>query len=103
MFTLRSRLRSADQKRQELAFDIMAMPKVTFYVVQAFDMNDYGELVGRAPQSVSSASLAKRTAETLAKAVAGVIAWSRDGNPDIGEYGEPTILFKTGLLPDDLD
>jgi hypothetical protein len=34
------------------------MPKVIFYVVQAFDMNDDGELAGRAPQSVSSASLA---------------------------------------------
>ena len=79
------------------------IPKVTFYVVQAFDTNDDGELVGRPPQSVSSASLAKRTAETLAKDAAGVIAWSRDGDPDIGEYGEPTILFKDGLLPDDLD
>jgi hypothetical protein len=79
------------------------MPKVTLYVVQAFDTDADGELVGHEPQSVSSASLAKRTAENLAKDAAGVIAWSRDGDPDLGEYGEPTILFKAGLLPDDPD
>ena len=78
------------------------MPKITFYVVQAFEMNDDGELVAHEPQSCSSASLAKRTAETLAKDAAGVIAWSRDGDPDIGEYGNPTILFKAGVLPDEL-
>jgi hypothetical protein len=79
------------------------MPKVTLYVVQAFDTDQDGELVGPEPQSVSSASQAKRTAERLAKDAAGVIAWSRDGDPDLGEYGEPTILFRTGLLPDDPD
>lgn len=79
------------------------MPKVTLYVVQAFDTDADRELVAREPQACSSASLAKRTAESLAKEAAGVIAWSRDGDPDLGEYGEPTILFKAGLLPDDPD
>jgi hypothetical protein len=79
------------------------MPKVTLYVVQAFDTDADGELVAHQPQSCSSASLAKRTAEILAKDAAGVIAWSRDGDPDLGEYEEPRILFKAGLLPDDPD
>ena len=78
------------------------MPKITFYVVQAFEMNDDGDLVAQEPKSCSSASLAKHTAESLAKDAAGVIAWSRDGDPDIGEYGSPTILFKAGVLPDEL-
>jgi hypothetical protein len=50
------------------------MPKVTLYVVQAFDTDADGELVAHQPQSVSSASLAKRTAENFAKNAAGVIA-----------------------------
>lgn len=31
---------------------------------------------------------------------AGVIAWSRDANPSLGEYGEPTTLFVGGGVPD---
>lgn len=31
---------------------------------------------------------------------AGVIAWSREGNPSVGEYGEPTTLFVGGDVPD---
>ncbi|WP_281397574.1 MULTISPECIES: hypothetical protein [Aminobacter] len=31
---------------------------------------------------------------------AGVIAWSREANPAIGEYGEPTILYRAGEVPD---
>jgi hypothetical protein len=70
---------------------------------QNIDCYRNGELIAREPQACSSASLTKRTAENFAKDAAGVIAWSRDGDPDIGEYGEPTILFKAGLLPDDPD
>jgi hypothetical protein len=29
-----------------------------------------------------------------------VIAWSREANPDIGEYGPPTILFQHGDVPE---
>jgi len=45
-------------------------------------------------------SLAIRTAKALADKHAGVIAWSREANPDIGEYGEPTTLFLSGEVPD---
>lgn len=31
---------------------------------------------------------------------AGVIAWSREAKPDVGEYGEPTVLFQHGEVPD---
>jgi hypothetical protein len=30
----------------------------------------------------------------------GLIAWSRDARPDIGEYGEPTTLFQFGDVMD---
>jgi len=30
----------------------------------------------------------------------GVIAWTREANPAIGEYGEPTILLQAGDIPD---
>jgi hypothetical protein len=36
----------------------------------------------------------------LAGRHAGVIAWSREANPALGEYGEPTTLFVGGDSPD---
>lgn len=30
----------------------------------------------------------------------GVIVGSREADPDIGEYGERTILYQTGSVPD---
>ncbi len=41
-----------------------------------------------------------RTAQALAGRHAGVIAWVRDIQPEIGEYGPPTTLFVHGDLPD---
>jgi hypothetical protein len=29
-----------------------------------------------------------------------VIAWSREANPALGDYGEPTMLFLAGEVPD---
>jgi hypothetical protein len=31
---------------------------------------------------------------------AGVIAWSRAALPDLGEYGDPEILFQAGEIGD---
>lgn len=70
-------------------------------VVMAFDQNEDGELVTVfGPQDYASEDRAVRQAQSLAPNHAGVIAWSRDANPDIGEYGEPTTLFQSGDVPD---
>ena len=50
--------------------------------------------------SSSMKSGAVRTAKSLAANHAGVIAWSREANPALGEYGPPTVLFQTGEVPD---
>jgi hypothetical protein len=47
-----------------------------------------------------SAAAAHRMAEKLAPAKAGVVAFSTAGDAELGEYDdEPTVFFKTGLLP----
>jgi hypothetical protein len=43
---------------------------------------------------------AVRMARYLAAKCAGVLAWRREGQPDIGQYGPPTILFQSGDMPD---
>jgi len=66
-------------------------------VVMAFDRDESGDLqpVGD-PMEMQSEERAIRTAKGLAGKYAGVVAWSREARPDIGEYDEPTTLFATG-------
>lgn len=75
------------------------MPKLI--VVAAFDRDEHGELQAVfAPAEQISEARAIRTAKSLATKHAGVVAWSREANPTLGEYGPPTILFQAGSVPD---
>lgn len=75
------------------------LPKLI--VVMAFDPDDTGELqTVFGPQDYQSEDRAVRQAKLLSGQHAGVIAWSREANVDIGEYGEPVTLFQAGDIPD---
>lgn len=70
-------------------------------IVVAFDRDDDGELqTVFGPAEQQSEERAICTAQALAPKHAGVIAWSREANPALGEYGEPTTLFVSGEAPD---
>jgi len=70
-------------------------------VLAAFDKNDEGDFVPVfEPRQVDTEARAVREAKLLAGSHAGVVAWSRDADPALGEYGPPTILFQAGELPD---
>jgi hypothetical protein len=70
-------------------------------VVVAFDRGEDGELLTAfGPADQQSEERAIRLARTLAAKHTGVIAWSREAHPDIGEYGPPTTLFVSGDVPD---
>lgn len=70
-------------------------------VVTAFDRDEEGSLQAvYGPAEQQSEERAIRTAKALAGKHAGVIAWSREANPAVGEYGEPTTLFVGGDVPD---
>lgn len=70
-------------------------------VVVAFDRGDDGELFPAfGPADQQSEDRAIRTAKALAAKHAGVIAWSRDADPSLGEYGPPRTLFVSGDVPD---
>ena len=79
-------------------------PKQTFpklIVVIAFDRDESGDLQPSGdPVEFQTEERAIRTARQLAEKHPGVIAWSREARPDIGEYGEPTELFRHGDVPD---
>lgn len=71
-------------------------------VVVAFDPDEEGEMQPAQgyPAEFQSEDRATRVARSLVQKHAAVIAWSREANPTIGEYGEPTILFQHGDVPD---
>jgi hypothetical protein len=75
--------------------------KPKLIVVVAFDRGDDGELfIAYGPTDQQSEDRAIRTARALAGKHAGVIAWSRDADPALGDYGAPTTLFQSGEVPD---
>jgi len=75
------------------------MPKLI--VAAAFDRSEDGELFPiYGPAEQQTEERAVRVAKSLAMKHAGVIAWSREANPAIGEYGPPTTLFQAGDVPD---
>jgi hypothetical protein len=70
-------------------------------VVVAFSRADNGELVpAYDPMQFDTPEDATRMARYLAAKCAGVLAWSREGQPVIGESGPPTILFQSGDVPE---
>lgn len=70
-------------------------------VLAAFQKNEEGELVPAFdPRQVDTEERAKRDARLMADQYAGVVAWSREADPAIGEYGPPVIIFQSGEVPE---
>ena len=67
----------------------------------AFDKAEDGELM---PAFEAREMPDERRAILVAKELSfrhdGVIAWSRDANPAIGEFGPSEELFRAGEIPD---
>lgn len=77
------------------------MTAARLIVVAAFDRNSDGELVSAFdPAAFETEGRAIRAAEALHGKHVGVVAWSREADPDIGEYGPPFILYQHGDIPD---
>jgi hypothetical protein len=71
---------------------------------QPFLQDDTGAPVAGAAEECQSSSGALRRAEILSKAAGsiGAVAFSRTGDPMIGEFGDAQLLRKFGDVPDDL-
>ncbi|MEQ1770956.1 MAG: hypothetical protein ABL879_14070 [Devosia sp.] len=73
----------------------------TLIVLCAFERGDDGELhPAFDAREMQSEERAVREAKLMATRYAGVIAWSRPAKPDEGIFGEPTVLFQSGVVPD---
>lgn len=80
------------------------MVDVTYYVALPFLQDETGSPVAGAAQECQSSLAAIRRAEVLSRGVGsiGAVAFSRTGDPMIGEFGDAQLLKKFGNVPDDL-
>jgi hypothetical protein len=80
------------------------MPDVTYYVALPFLQDDTGERVEGVAEELQSPIAAIRRAEALSRSpgVIGAVAFSRSGNPALGEFSDAVVLRKFGDVPDDL-
>ena len=78
------------------------MASVTYYVAMAFEKTEEGDLIALDPMESQSSTQAVSRARSLASTKAGAVAFSRTGDPDIGEFADAVVLFKTGDVPDEL-
>jgi hypothetical protein len=80
------------------------MADVTYYVALPVLQDDTGEWVEGAAEELQSPAAAIRRAEALSKSpgVVGAVAFSRSGDPALGEFSDAIVLRKFGDVPDDL-
>lgn len=70
-------------------------------VLMAFDRDEEGVLLPAfEAREMPDEERAVRTAKDMSQRHDGVITWSRVARPDIGEFGEPTELYRAGEIPD---
>ena len=70
-------------------------------VLAAFKRGDEGEFIPAFdPRQIDTEERATREARLLATSYPSVVAWSREADPTIGEFGSPTALFQHVEVPD---
>ena len=80
------------------------MADVTYYVAMSFAQDDSGAPLAGAAEECQSPASALRRAELLSRQPGniGAVAFSRRGDPMIGEFSDAQLLRKFGNVPDDL-
>jgi hypothetical protein len=77
---------------------------LTYYVALPFVAHETGIVPGQ-PQECSNEASAMRRAEALSRQLpnVGALAFKRTGDPNMGNYGDATILRTFGEVPENLD
>ena len=77
---------------------------VTYYVALPFVRTEDGIAPGQA-QEMPTEPAAIRRAEVMSRdpANAGALAFKRSGDPDVGNFGDATVLKTFGDVPENLD
>ncbi len=76
------------------------MAAVTYYVALPFTRSEDGDLVAGEPAERQSAGAAIREARRMAATAAGAVAFSRTGDPAVGEFEDAVVIERFGDVPD---
>jgi hypothetical protein len=79
------------------------MANITYHVAVAIIRTEEGDLVVEEAVEVPTAAAAVGRARVIAGRKAGAVAFSRTGDPDLGEYGDAVILARFGETPPDIE
>lgn len=79
------------------------MPNVTYWAVLPFVRDEDGNLCPDEALECQSPSAATARARALAAAKAGAVAFSRTGDPEIGEWADAVVIARVGDTPTDLE
>lgn len=79
------------------------MASVTYFVVLPFVRDVDGELVAEEGKEAPNGFAAKARACAMIGPKAGAIAFSRTGDPAMGDFEDAVILGRYGEVPGDLD
>ena len=69
---------------------------VTYYVALPFIRTDDGEIVAGEPRELRTAGAAVREAQRMAMNAAGAVAFSRTGDPALGEFDNAVVIRRFG-------
>lgn len=74
------------------------MPQVTYFVAMPFHCNEEGEIVAGEPKECRDGGSAARWAATMAADPknCGAIAFSRAGDPALGDFEDAVIIKSIG-------
>jgi hypothetical protein len=75
---------------------------VTYFVVQAYQRGKKGMLIADQPKNARDLSHCEMMAERLSRTSASVVAFSRTGDPESGEWDDAVILARFGEVPSEL-
>lgn len=93
----------AISRAQTSALRRLAM-SVTYYVALPFIDSDEGPVPAEAQECPSEGSaILKAEAMSRKEGIVGALAFKRTGEPNQGQFGDPTILRTFGLVPENLD
>jgi hypothetical protein len=78
------------------------MPEITYFAVLPFSRTEDGDFLAEAAIEMRSADQARATASVTAGIERGAVAFSKTGDPQLGEWQDAVILGRYGDVPDDL-
>lgn len=76
------------------------MAKKMFFVVQPYELGKRGALKAGVPMEVRTAGDAVRVAKRMALVKSGVVAFSREVDPETDDTEDPVIIASFGAVPD---